>query len=265
MLITGGEIRHDFFRKYIANSKGIQVLKTYIEVPELSLNQKIDKDSNNHYRREHLIARDQTEIDFFKLYIDSVIDNSNPKRIVKGLINTQENISEINNLDPDVIISYGCSIIKEELISNYEGRFINIHLGLSPYYRGSGTNYFPFVNNEPQYAGVTFMHIDTGVDTGEIIHQIRPEIFPNDNIHQIGNRLIKNMTEETVLIINKFSELKKQKQITVETDKYYKKKDFTEESVKEMLQNFSNNMIKKYLDNKENIDRKVPIIQNKLN
>ena len=62
---------------------------------------------------------------------------------------------------------------------------------MSPYYRGSGTNFWPFVNNELQFIGATFMHIDEGVDTGEIIHQIRANIFHDDNIHQIGNRLIR--------------------------------------------------------------------------
>ena len=37
---------------------------------------------------------------------------------------------------------------------------INVHLGLSPYYKGSATNFWPFVNNELQFLGVTFMVTD---------------------------------------------------------------------------------------------------------
>jgi len=46
-------------------------------------------------------------------------------------------------------------------------------LGLSPYYLGSGTNYWPLVNEKPEFVVATFMHIDTDIDTEEIIHQIR--------------------------------------------------------------------------------------------
>jgi methionyl-tRNA formyltransferase len=78
---------------------------------------------------------------------------------------------------------------------------------LSPYYRGSGTNFFPFVNNEPEYVGATFMYIDEGIDTGEIIHQIRPTIFLGDTIHHVGNRLIKEMAIVCEKLIISFNQL----------------------------------------------------------
>jgi len=34
------------------------------------------------------------------------------------------------------------------------------------------------------------MYINKDIDNGQIIHQIRPEISINDNIHTIGNKLI---------------------------------------------------------------------------
>ena len=77
----------------------------------------------------------------------------------------------MKELNPTQILVYGTSIIKGELVNYFTGKILNLHLGISPYYRGSGTNYFPFVNNEPEYAGCTFMYLDHGIDTGEIIHQ----------------------------------------------------------------------------------------------
>ena len=73
---------------------------------------------------------------------------------------------------------------------------VNIHLGLSPYYKGSATNFWPFVYNKLQFLGVTFMKIDDGVDTGEILHQFRPELKPKDTVHDVGNKLIIKMTED---------------------------------------------------------------------
>ena len=53
----------------------------------------------------------------------------------------------------------------------FSRKFLNVHLGLSPYYRGSGTNVWPLINTEPDMVGATLC-IDAGIDNGEIIHQI---------------------------------------------------------------------------------------------
>ena len=37
------------------------------------------------------------------------------------------------------------------------------------------------------------MYLDKGIDTGEIIHQFRSNVYQKDNIHQIGNRMIVDM------------------------------------------------------------------------
>ncbi len=39
------------------------------------------------------------------------------------------------------------------------------------------------------------MHIDAGVDTGEVIHQMRARVALGDSPAQIGNRLIVDMAE----------------------------------------------------------------------
>ena len=159
---------------------------------------------------------------------------------------------------------YGSSIIKGAILKEYKKKIINIHLGLSPYYTGSGTNFFPFVNNEPQFAGATFMFLDEGIDTGEIIHQIRARILKNDNIHKIGNRLIKDVCKNYSQIIINFNKIKKIKtKIIKKKHLYYRKRDFTNKSLEQMNYNFKTGMIKKYLNRKQIIDKKFPLIRQK--
>lgn len=266
ILLTGSEHRHEFFRKYVADQKGIKVLLTTCESLKGNLSETINLDNNNNLRKLHLSSRNQYEKDFFELFCNSIRDKSNPKFIDRGDVNNKDIVSTIINLKPDLIISYGCSIIRSELLDVFKGRFINIHLGLSPYYRGSGTNYWPFVNDELQFVGTTFMYIDSGIDTGEIIHQIRAKIFQGDNIHQVGNRLIRDSVFECVKLIQRFEKL--QKIIPYEVDKginkIYKKKDFTEDSLIIANKNISEGMISKYLENKSTIDSLYPIIENKI-
>jgi len=150
ILLTGSELRHTFFRKYLASSNGISVVQSYCEGIEKSLRSMINNSPNNIDSRScHMTAREQSEEDMFQLYVDSQKDFSKPIKIKKGEINSLKYTNQIINYNPNLLIAYGCSIIKKPLLSAFKGRFINVHLGLSPYYRGSGTNYWPLVNNEP--------------------------------------------------------------------------------------------------------------------
>lgn len=262
IILTGDEKRHEFFRKYMGASRHFQVLKSYCEQSEPE--RIIKSGSTSELRRIHLESRKQTELDFFGVFTEKIQDHSNPKFIPRGLINDPKIQEEIILLNPDYILSYGCSIIKGDLISAFPNRFINIHLGLSPYYRGSGTNYWPLVNEEPQFVGTTFMYIDEGVDTGQIIHQIRGRIYPLDTVHTIGNRLIQDTAAVAEKIIENSEKIIGFDNLTLpeNEERYYMNKDFSEESVVKLYNNFENGMISEYLENVEKITKSSPIIQN---
>lgn len=264
ILLTGSELRHDFFRMFIAHDEDIEVLASYCESKKGSLNSIVQLEENNSIRTQHLIIREIVEKDFFEVFCDSVEDESSPMSIEKGEINNKENVDRIISLEPDLIIAYGCSIIDSELLEVFEGRFINIHLGLSPYYRGSGTNFWPFVNEELQFIGTTFMYIDSGIDTGEIIHQIRADVNYQDSIHQIGNRLIRDSFIACKRIIKNFENLDILKPFMFDKndEKYYRNKNFTEDKLKLAYQNMENGLIEDYINNRKKLTETYPIIEN---
>mgnify|MGYP006147872067 CR=1 FL=1 len=264
IILTSSELRHKFVKTVISLDSGINNLRTYCESSDAgTLISTIKNGSNvNSLKSLHLLQRQQTEKDFFQTYTNNISDKSNSVYIDRKEINSDKIINEIIDLNPDLIISYGCSIIKGPLLSKFSGKFINVHLGLSPYYRGSGTNYWPMVNGEFEYIGATFMHIDAGIDTGKIMHQIRPNITWGDSPSQIGNRLITDMAYSFIQIINNFEKLEDLEQLAKsDEDKYYTKKDYSEESVKVLYETFNENL-KVFLDNKEQKLAKVPILIN---
>ncbi len=262
VVLTGSELRHTFMCKSIALAPNIEVLQSYCEGSEKSLQTQImQQKSIESLEAKHLNARSRSEKDFFEAFVSLTMDKSNPQQIAKGEINDNNIVNEIIRLSPDLIIAYGCSIIKEPLLKAFEGRFINIHLGLSPYYRGSGTNFWPLVNNELDRVGVTFMHIDAGIDTGEIIHQLRARVFVGDTPHQIGNRLIADIAKMARNLIVHFDDLSKMKQIPIPKDaKLYRNSDFSKESVQKLYKNFNDGMVQKYLFQSKTT--KVEIIEN---
>ena len=264
LILTSSQLRHHFFRKALALCDGVEVAASYCEDGNLIRAMSEKRESNQAtIELAHLDARDRSEEDFFSKFVKLAPDCSKPVYVPRGAINEVAVAQNIIDLQPDLLIAYGCSIVKDPLLSAFPGKFLNVHLGLSPYYRGSGTNFWPFVNQEPEYAGLTFMYIDAGVDTGDIIHQVRPRIFPGDTIHQIGNRLIGDMVMVYANIIRNFDDLEMLEQLPVPKDeKVYMRKHFSAEATEKMYQNFADGMIQDYLDHKDERNAKVPIMEN---
>lgn len=262
VILTAAEIRHEFFRKKIASTSGINVLRTYCETGK-----QVFTTQNNavtDLREKHLKARLQSENDFFSLYTSNTKDSSNPVFIESGSINDDKYVDEIAHLNPDIVAVYGSSILKAPLLALFENRILNVHLGLSPYYRGSATNYWPLVDDLPECVGATFMYIDEGIDTGEIIHQVRPEINFYDTPSSIGNRLIKQMTDVYAQLIINFDRVEQPEPVKFNTlKKFCRRKDYIEESVQKLYDNFAGGMIDRYLKRKPERDGLFPIVQNK--
>ncbi|MBJ89368.1 MAG: hypothetical protein CMO98_05845 [Woeseia sp.] len=261
-ILTGAELRHDFVRILIAHTPGINVKRSYCE--DIRLHPIIArKEGDNSQRLQHLIMRRQSESDFFSIFTTRTADQSNAVYIQNGEINDSQYVEEIESLEPDILIAYGCSIIKKPLLKKFGRKILNVHLGLSPYYRGSSTNYWPLVRGAPEYVGATFMYMDSGIDTGEIIHQIRARIFPGDSPHQIGNRLICDMALVYTEILKKHKKLTVMRQIPSSNEiEYCRRDDFSEHSVELLYDNFSTGMIDNYLDNMEKRCKNVPIVEN---
>lgn len=269
-LLTGSELRHSFLRMSMAAGGALKVWRSYCEGQEQSLEARLDTAGEQNSQeiaaqRAHVAARAQSERDFFELPVQLLQDQSQPCLIAKGAINQPDIVGEILSSPADLICAYGCSLIKSELVSKFAGRFLNLHLGLSPYYRGSGTNYFPLVNGEPEFVGATFMFLDPGIDTGKIIHQIRARVYPGDTVHSIGNRLIGDAAMVYARIVSQFDQLQDLPQPeSFPSGRLYLRKHFTPDSLTQMQRNFRDGMIDRYLEKQQARDRAVPLIQQPL-
>ena len=263
IILTSDDIRHNYFKIRFSNSPGIEVIKTYVESEnEFELKfKKICDETLDDQLKLHFALRHNSEYDFFSDIIQICEDRSQTKFIKKNEINNESLVQEIIDLNPDLIVTYGCSIIKPPLIEAFKNRIINVHLGLSPYYFGSGTNFHALVNNEFYCVGYTFMYMNEGIDTGNIIHQSRAEILPFDNPHQIGNRLIKSMTTDFIKLVQNFDLVSEKVQHHTEYGKTYKRKDATLEKTMELYSVVCNENIEKYIKNSEIWEAKYPIIE----
>lgn len=187
---------------------------------------------------ENLKSSEESYLNSGYDYIDEgLYSNLNYKGLEPKHINDVENIEWVQSLNPDYILLYGTGILKGEWFKKFEDRIINLHLGMSPYYRGSATLFWPFYNNDLEYLGIT-IHIATDkVDAGDILHVVKPDIKESDNYYDITNKLIKksiNKLSDTVYSYNE-GNIKKIPQDISEQKYLYKKKDFSEECLKKVL------------------------------
>lgn len=261
IILTGSQLRHDYFRIRLALNEEFEVLASFCEKNDRASLHLTEQDPLS---LEHLRIREVSEQDFFEDFVMYSKDNSRPELVELGGVNNSEIVEKINKLNPDLIISYGCSIIKGELLTKFKGRFINLHLGLSPYYRGCATNFWPFVNGEPEYCGVTFMHIDEGVDTGKVIHQIQADFGITDHPVNIGNRLIKKMTKVCAELIIKFHELKPMHTYSSDKELLYKNKDLNDGAVIQYYKNFAMNIERLCDENGPSIKQEVKLVKQKV-
>lgn len=250
VIFTSNAIRHKYLANTIADNVDKALIVAECKTSDAAKEQNTDITT---LQGEHFYLRYKAEQEIFK-------GNDFFKHPVLPLLKKEANLSYTYNVvkefKPDLMLCFGASIIKEPLLFLLApGHFVNLHLGLSPYYRGSGTNFFPFVNNELQYVGSTLLHIDAGIDTGDIICHVRPEYEASDTVHTVGCKVIKNSVEAIVKLIRHAEnggKLNRVKQWKTDEERYYKSKDFTDETLAEYKANLENGMIEKYIgSNKE--------------
>jgi len=58
---------------------------------------------------------------------------------------------------------------------------VNIHVGITPKYRGVHGGYWALANKDKEHCGVTAHLIDAGIDTGGVISQRTIDITNQDN------------------------------------------------------------------------------------
>ncbi|NOT01318.1 MAG: hypothetical protein HOP29_11895 [Phycisphaerales bacterium] len=192
-ILTSTDTRHRFFVNAIAGEFNVVAIG-YQETgyhPARPNSDRIDERTAEIVRR-HFDERVRQESIWFGHDAQSRCDGpESPGRALDiQSLNTSETVDWLNRAATDVVVVYGTSLIKPPLLDGYAKRMINLHLGLSPYYRGTATNFYPLVNDEPEYVGATVQRIDAGIDSGPIIHHARPDITADDMPHTVGCKAI---------------------------------------------------------------------------
>ena len=143
-----------------------------------------------------------------------------------------------DSLDSDLYIIFGSSFIKGWLVDYLiEKRAINIHMGLSPYYRGSSCNFWAMYDQKPEYVGATIHRLSKGLDSGDMFFHCLPNMKNMKNPFDFTMQSVKVAHSAIVEKIktNEILSMKSIKQNRIKEIRYTKNKEFTDAVAEEFM------------------------------
>ena len=96
-------------------------------------------------------------------------------------VNDESCVKALQEIGPDLVIVNGTRIISKQVLDCIPSKFINMHTGITPMYRGVHGAYWALVNNDAVHCGVTIHLVDSGIDTGGVIDQHLITVSNKDN------------------------------------------------------------------------------------
>ena len=110
------------------------------------------------------------------------------------------------NIDLLLVFAFG-HIIKEDLLNVAKHGSFNIHTSLLPKYRGAAPIQRSLINCD-QETGITFMKMDTGLDTGPIVKSVKFSIEEGMNTEDLEEMMSDISSRNIIQIIDSIEENK---------------------------------------------------------
>ena len=231
IILTSDSRRHNYF---------IKNCEKFFDIKAVVIQKK-----KNYYTQAKKQESVQKHFDNIKAAEERVFPSIEPKskKYFSEDINNTDFVEQFIKLDVDVVLLFGTAILKSVWLNNFKN-IVNLHLGLSPYYKGSATLFWPFHNNQLEYLGTTIHLATSKVDAGNILGTIFPDLKKGEDYYTITTKLIKKSLDQYPVIVNKYLN----EAITLTTQDpsknimISKKKDFSEVSLLKMLSLFPNGL-----------------------
>ena len=140
---------------------------------------------------------------FGNSYVNNFKKNIKILSMLSGDLNQCSTDMLSDFLKSDFYIVFGSSYIKDDLADFLvKNKAINIHAGISPYYRGSDCNFWALYDDNPHLVGTTIHLLSKGLDSGPILYHAMSNIKTNpfeytmssikSAFHSIAERLKDN-------------------------------------------------------------------------
>ena len=231
-LFTSSKQRHNYLINLLSTvSKKIYVIQELDEEAKKIIPSKY---SNNKLMQKYFdeVKKAQT-----KYFGDTQIDLSSEKikiqKISSGSLNSYSKDFFSEFLNSDVYIVFGSGYIKGELVKFLiDNKALNIHMGISPYYRGTDCNFWALYDDNPHLVGATIHLLSEDLDDGPILYhamskiKLNPFEYTMSTVKAAFYSLVEKIKNKSIFDIKPIA-----RDITKEI-RFSKKSQFNEEILK---------------------------------
>jgi hypothetical protein len=107
-------------------------------------------------------------------------------RVIRtGTLASRRTWQDVNALDPFIGLQVGAGWIREPLLSVPRHGFLSLHHGMMPAIRGMDSIFWGYVENRPDWIGITLQIINEGLDTGRIVERSLVSPHPAENPYSV--------------------------------------------------------------------------------
>jgi len=258
LIISGTHSRHLFVNESIINNYEecaaiIMDRENILPKPPKGINFHDQNNFLKHFQERYNIEKSV----FGELNAQKVFSKIKTLFCQPASLNSKKSADFVRAFAPDIAFIFGPDLIKDPLLNVLPLHRINLHLGLSPWYRGSATLFWPFYFLQPQFAGVTFHQILPQADAGPILHQSVPKLYQGDGIHDVGARAVVQAKKDLIRLlemISKGSQWNYTKQKS--QGKLFLVRDFHPTHLRLIYDSFDNKIVEAYLN--DELENKKP-------
>ena len=176
-----------------------------------------------------------------QLFGNSYVNNKKKNIKILTMLSGDLNQCSMNLLSDflksDAYVVFGSSYIKGDLLNFLVNqKAINIHAGVSPYYRGTDCNFWALFDNNPHLVGATIHLLSKGLDNGPMLYhamsnqKINPFEYSMSTIKSAFHSIAERIKDGSIFKIKPLVQDKKKEL------RYSKKSDFNEEIVEKYFE-----------------------------
>lgn len=107
----------------------------------------------------------------------------------------------VAGLRPRIVAVYGTGVVPDDVLALADQIALNMHTGLSPWYRGTACAFWPVVAGDFERIGATVHECTSQLDGGRIFFRERTPLFRGDDLHAIFARTVRTGTDGYVDVL----------------------------------------------------------------
>jgi folate-dependent phosphoribosylglycinamide formyltransferase PurN len=181
-LFTSDSLRHNYLINLLSG-----ISDNLFVIQECKSKEYINTPQQSHLKQKYFKKVENAEKRIFPHIKTKKINNILFKKIQYGKINELKKLDLNQYLKSDLYIVFGSSFIKGQLVKYLiKKRTINIHAGISPYYRGTDCNFWALYDDNPHLVGATIHLLSEGLDDGPILFHALSSYKKSPNLYTMS-------------------------------------------------------------------------------